>query len=118
VNPLDLDGELEMHSSEVGVSVTVPLAESEGDWIRRYNQLARSEGPDAQVEPQPGRVVLRVTVASDSSREQTFELLDAAVSLIERAKREAENPREAALAVDPHVREWWSTQGATRSVIR
>ena len=118
MNPLDLDGELEVHNSEDGASVIVPLAEPAGDWIDRYNHLARSEGLEAAVEPRPGRVVLRVTVAGGTGQEQTFELLDAAVGLIERARGEARGRREAALVVDRHVREWWSAQGAGRSIIR
>lgn len=92
-------------------SVGIPLAEPEGDWMGRYNLLAQSEGLDAQVEPQPGEVILRVKLSSESSREQTFDLLDAAVGLIERAKAEANGQREASLAVERHVREWWSGQG-------
>jgi hypothetical protein len=115
VNPLDVDGELDVRPTEDGAAVTIPLAQPEGDWIRDYNQLARSEGLEARVEPQPGGVVLRINLPSDISREQTFGLLDAAVALIERAKVEANDQAEAALAVDRHVREWWSGHGSSPS---
>jgi hypothetical protein len=111
VSPLDLQDELEVNASESGATVTVPLAEPEGDWIGRYGLLARSEGLNAHAEPQPRGVVLRVEVSTDTSRDQVFELLDAAVRLIERAKIEANRQREATLAVDRLAREWWSAQG-------
>jgi len=117
VNPVDVQGDLEVHADEHGASVRIPLTEP-GDWLewmRRYSLLARSEGLEAEIAPEPGHAVLTVKLSSDASREQTFELLDTAVGLIERAKAEASGGRETALAVDQHVREWWSAQGDTAS---
>ena len=117
VDPLDVQGDLEVHTDTHGAIVRIPLAEA-GDWFEwmsRYSMLARSEGLNAQVAPEPGHAVLTVQLPSDTSREQTFELLDAAVGLIERAKAEANGQREMALAVDEHVREWWSAQGDAAS---
>jgi hypothetical protein len=112
VNPLDLEGELEVHTSEDGVSATIPLAEPGdwADWMSRYNVLAPSQGLDAQVEPQPGRAVLRIRISGDAGREQTFRLLDRAIALVERAKEETNSRQEAADAADGYVRDWWSTR--------
>jgi hypothetical protein len=117
VNPLDVRGDLEVHIHEHGASVRVPLNEP-GDWLewmKRYSVLARSEGLEAEVAPEPSHAVLTVKLPRDASRERTFELLDAAVALIERAKAEANGHREIALALDQHVRAWWSSQGETAS---
>lgn len=117
MNPLDLQGELEVYTSENRVSVTVPLAEPGDwtDWMKRYNALAPSQGLDAQVEPQPDRAVLRISVSGDAGREQTFQLLDEAIALVERAKEEANGREEAARAAGGYVREWWSDQRARTS---
>lgn len=113
VNPLDPQGELKVHTTENGVSVTLPLTEPGDwfDWMARYNNVvAPSEGLEAQVEPEPGGAILRVNVSGDASREQTFQILDLAVALIERAKGEANGRQEAARAVDGHVKEWWTAK--------
>ena len=113
MNPLDLQGELKVRATEDGVSVTVPLAEPGDwfDWMARYNKVvAPSEGLDAQVEPEPSGAILRVNVSGNTSREQTFRILDRAVALIERAKEEANGREEAARAVDGHVNDWWTAK--------
>jgi hypothetical protein len=117
MNPLDLQGDLEVHTDEHGASVRIPLTEPGDwlDWMNGYSALARSEGLEATVAPEPGHAVLTVKLHSGTGREQTFELLDAAVGLIERAKAEANGRREKALAVDQHVKEWWSIQGDAAS---
>lgn len=117
MNPVDAQGDLEVHTDERGASVRIPLTEP-GDWLewmKRYSLLARSEGLEAEVAPESGHAVLTVKLPSDASREQTFELLDTAVGLIERAKAEANGRREMTLTLDQHVREWWSAQADTAS---
>lgn len=86
----------------------IPLTEPDDwlDWMKLYGPLARSEGLDAQVAVEPGVAVLMVSVSSDKSREETFQVLDAAVDLIDRAKAEASGQRDASLSVVQHVREW------------
>jgi len=111
-DPLDVEGDLEVHTDQHGASVRIPLAEP-GDWLEwmnQYSALARSEGLDATVAPEPGHAVLTVRLPRNTSREHAFEVLDAAVGLIDRAKADANGRQELALAVDQHVQEWWSTQ--------
>lgn len=117
MNPLDVQSDLEVHTDTRETSVRIPLVEP-GDWLEwmhQYATLARSEGLDATVAAEPGHAVLTVRLPSNMSREQAFELLDAAVGLIDRAKADANGRQEMALAVDQHVREWWSTQRETAS---
>lgn len=85
------------------------------EWMKGYSALAKSEGLDATVAPEPGHAVLTVKLPSGTSRERTFELLDAAVRLIDRAKTDANGRQEMMQAADQHVREWWSTQRDTAS---
>jgi hypothetical protein len=113
VNPLDPRGQLEVFADGDGAVVTLPLAEHEGDWISRYGLLARSEGLEARAEPRPGGAVLTIKVPTDTSREETFQLLDEAVGLVEKAKTDAASRRDAAAATDNHVREWWSDRNGS-----
>ena len=117
MDPLDVARELEVHTEGDVTTVRIPLIEPGdwADWVRAYNPLARSEGLRAQVAPEPDGCILTVEVASDTSREETFHVLDAAVALIERAKAEAKGKREASVSVAQDVSDWWSTQGHSRA---
>lgn len=117
MNPLDVQGDLEVHTDQHGASVRIPLTEPGDwlDWMKQYALLARSEGLKATVAPEPGHAVLTIQLASDTSRDQTFQLLDKAIALIERAKEETNGQHDAARAVDGYVKEWWSAHSTPAS---
>jgi hypothetical protein len=117
VNPLDVQGDLEIRTGRHGASVRIPLAEP-GDWLEWMNQyaaLAKSQGLEATVAPEPGNAVLTVKLPGNTSREQAFELLDTAVGLIDKAKADTNDHEEIAVALDQTIREWWSTQRSSAS---
>ena len=108
---LNIEGELQVVDTHEGsASVTIPLTESSGMWSHHFVALARSEGIRAEVQEEPGGSVLQVTVPAGATREETFQLLDAAVALIPRAKAEERKDEEASLSAEEHIREWWSAQ--------
>jgi hypothetical protein len=106
---VDLKRELEVvDTHHGGAAVTIPLAEPSGMWSERFAALARSEGIDAEVREEPGGGVLQVRVPAGTTRDETFRLLDAAVTLVQQAKAEERKSQEASVSAEKYIREWWS----------
>jgi hypothetical protein len=93
-------GQMEIHHPPEGdrVFVTLPLADWSKTWIREFRALARTNDVPVDVGEHPGGASLLVTVPVAASREETAELLDRALRLIDEAQALA-NTRDSASAV-------------------
>lgn len=104
---LDPSGKLEVRS-RLGDNVVaeIPLANRPGDWIREYMPLARGENIQAEVREVPGGRVLSVQVPVGMTREQTAELLEQALGLVEMAQARLNEKRSSSATVEQYIRDW------------
>ncbi len=105
-------GQMEIHHPPEGdrVFVTLPLADWSKTWIREFRALARTNDVPVDVGEHPGGASLLVTVPVAASREETAELLDRALRLIDEAQALA-NTRDSASAVtEQYIRDWWENR--------
>ena len=115
---LDLTGQMDIHrlsGDHDYVLVRLPLgvpAETfrHEPMMREFMSLARTKDLPAEVRNFPEGTFLTVTVPVAASREETAELLDGALRLIDEALTLA-NTRDSASAVtEQYIRDWWDSR--------
>jgi hypothetical protein len=107
---LDPTGQMEIHrlSGDLDhVVVRLPLAVRSEAWMREFMPLARTKGLPAEVRELPEGTFLTVTVPAAASREETAELLDGALRLIDEAEALANTRHSASAATEQYIRDWW-----------
>jgi predicted metal-dependent hydrolase len=108
---LDPSGKLEVRSRPGDhVVAEIPLVDRAGDWIHEYMPLARAKNIQAEVREVPGGRVLSVQVPVGVTREQTAELLERALGLIETAQARRDEKRSSSATVEQYIRDWWDHQ--------
>jgi hypothetical protein len=106
---LDPTGEITIDRPSVGdhVFVRLPLAVSSEPWIDEFKPLTRTKDFWADVSELPEGTFLTVTVPAAASREETAELLDGALHLIEEAQALADARRSASAPTEQYIQDWW-----------
>ncbi|HTP23824.1 MAG TPA: hypothetical protein VMJ65_29755 [Solirubrobacteraceae bacterium] len=109
---LDLSRQMEIDRPPVGdhVFVRLPLAIRSESWIHEFKPLARTKDFWADVQELPQGAFLTVKVPAAASREETAELLDGALRLIDEAQALATNRRAASAATEQYIRDWWESR--------
>jgi hypothetical protein len=103
---LDPTRQLEFHPVSVDqVVVRLPLSIGSGDWAPEFLALARAK--DLPAKPEGTSLTVRVPAAA--SREETAELLDGALRLIDEAQALANTRRSASAATEQYIRDWWES---------
>lgn len=108
---LDPSGKLEVNSGAGDrVVARIPLAVVLGDWVREYAPLARAEDLQAEVLALPGGACLSVQVPAGATREETADLLEKSLRLIETAQARHDEKRSASATAEQYIRDWWDQQ--------
>jgi hypothetical protein len=109
---VDPTGQMEIHHPPEGdrVFVTLPLADWSKTWIREFRALARTNDVPVDVGERPDGASLLVTVPVAASREETAELLDRALGLIDEAQALADTRDSASVATEQYIRDWWENR--------
>jgi hypothetical protein len=109
---VDSTGQMEINHPPEGdrVFVTLPLADWSKTWIREFRALARTNDVPADVGERRGGARLLVTVPVAASREETAELLDRALRLIDEAQALASTRDSASAATEQYIRDWWENR--------
>jgi hypothetical protein len=111
---IDIDpaANIDLHSTGKHVTARIPLAgQVTGEWLERYQRLARAAAVPAQAGSGPGRAWIAVTVPVGSSHAETAQVLDAARALIAEADADAlRSPADA--QAEAGIRDWWARQGS------
>jgi len=109
---LDPTGQMEIDRPPVGdhIFVRLPLAVRSETWIHEFKPLARAKDFWADVRELPEATFLTVKVPADASREETAELLDGALRLIDEAQALANTRRSASAPTEQYIREWWESR--------
>jgi hypothetical protein len=106
----DTSAEIDIVWREHEVAVSLPLAgEVPAAWSRRYDELARRQGLEAQAQDHPGRTWIVVTVPSATEPSEMVTALEAARDLIAKADTVAEEPPDAEETAAA-IRQWWARQ--------
>jgi hypothetical protein len=102
---LDPTGQIKIDRPPVGdhVFVELPLAVRSETWIHEFKPLARTKDFWADVRDLPEGTFLTVLVPAAASREETAELLDQALRLIDEAQALANARRSALAPTEPQV---------------
>ncbi len=95
-----------------GMVARIPLSEPPGPWIKEFLPLARAREIPAEAREEPGKVLLVVTVPPAASKEETFQRLDAALDLVDKAKVAAIDGTRVSGTAEQHIQGWWSRQRA------
>src|SRR5215467_11250844 len=104
---IDPKSDIELHAVDEQVIVQVPLAGPvTGEWLRRYQRLARATGVPVQAQARPDRTWLVVSVPADGNQREVAATMDAARALI--AEADAGERRPAAAQAESIVRDWWA----------
>jgi hypothetical protein len=107
---IDTSAQIDIVWHEHNVAVSLPLA---GDvpaaWSRRYDELARRQGLEAQAQDHPGRTWIVVTMPAATEPAEMVTALDSARDLIAKADTVAEKPPDAEQAAAV-IRRWWAEQ--------
>src|SRR5262249_28698026 len=104
---IDPKSDIELHTVDEQVIVRVPLAGPvTGEWLRRYQRLARATGVPVQAQARPDRTWLVVSVPADGNQREVAATMDAARALI--AEADAGERRPAAAQAESIVRDWWA----------
>ena len=107
---MDTSADIDIVWSEHEVAVSIPLAgEVPAAWVRRYDDLARQQGLEAQVQEHPARAWIVVTMPAATEPSDIVTALDSARDLIAMADIVAEEPPDAE-ATAAVLREWWAGQ--------
>jgi len=104
---IDPESDIELHTINEHVVVRVPLAGPvTGEWLRRYQRLARATGVPVQAQAHPDRTWLVVSVPADGNQRDVAATMDAARALI--AEADAGERAPAAAQAESIVRDWWT----------
>ena len=107
---IDTSAEIDIVWREHEVAVSLPLAgEVPSAWPRRYDELARRQGLEAQAQDHPGRTWIVVTLPVATEPSEMVTVLDSARDLIAKADTVAEEPPDAEQAAAV-IRRWWARQ--------
>jgi len=115
---IDPKSDIELRTVNEHVIVRVPLAGPvTGEWLRRYQRLARATGVPVEAEAHPERAWIVVSVPTDSNQREVAATMDAARALISEADAGERAP--AAAQAESIVRDWWARkrEGAPRRSI-
>lgn len=110
---LDTTGEMDIHrlSGDADhVIVRLPLAGRSEPLMREFKQLAHANNLSADVRALPEGTFLTVRVPAAASREQTTELLDAALRLLDEAQASANARDSVSAATEQYIRDWWESR--------
>jgi hypothetical protein len=108
---LDWTGQLETRPVSSGeIAVRLPLSVSAGRWKPEFTALAQSKNVQAQVDETPQGNFLTVMVPVAASREETAQLLDGALRLIDEAQAQADTRHSAVAATEQYVQDWWESR--------
>ena len=112
---LDPTGQMKIDRPPVGdrIFVHLPLSVHSEPWIHEFKPLARTKDFWADVRDLPEGTFLTVCVPAAASREETAELLDRALRLIDEAQALADARRSASAPTEQYIRDWWESR--TRS---
>ena len=104
---IDPKSDIELHTVDEQVIVRVPLAGPvTGEWLRRYQRLARATGVPVQAQARPDRTWLVVSVPAEGNQREVAATMDAARALIAEADAGERGP--AAAQAESIVRDWWA----------
>jgi len=107
---IDTGADIDIVWSEHEVAVSIPLAgEVQAAWARRYDDLARRQGLEAQAQEHPARAWIVVTMPAATEPSDIVTALDSARDLIATADTVAEEPPDAEQTAAA-LREWWAGQ--------
>lgn len=109
---LDPTGQIEIDRPSVGdkVFVRLPLAVTSEPWLHDFQTLRRAKDLFADVRELPEGTFVTVTVPADASREETAELLDGVLRLIDEAVALAEARQAASAPTEQYIRDWWESR--------
>jgi uncharacterized membrane protein len=104
---IDPKSDIELHTVNEHVIARVPLAGPvTGEWLRRYQRLARATGVPVQAEAHPDRAWIVVSVQADSNQREVAATMDAARALL--AEADAGERAPAAAQTESIVHDWWA----------
>jgi uncharacterized membrane protein len=104
---IDTQADIELHSSDGHVTVSVPLTGAvTGEWLRCYQQLALATKLPAAVQARQDRAWMVVSVPATSDQGEVAAAMDAARALIAEADAAERSPASA--KVEASVRDWWA----------
>ena len=107
---IDTRADIDLVWREHEVAVSLPLAgELPAAWSRRYDELARRQGLEAQAQDHPGRTWIVVTLPAAAEPSEMVTALDSARDLIAKADTVAEEPADAEHTAAV-IRQWWARQ--------
>jgi len=110
---LDPTGQMDIHrlsGDPDRVIVRLPLAIRSEAWMREFKPLARSQDLPVEVREFPDGTFLMVDVPAAASREETAELLDGALRLVDEARALANTRQSASDATEQYIRDWWESR--------
>jgi hypothetical protein len=109
---LDPARQIEIDQPSVGdqLFVRLPLAGHSEAWIHEFRPLARASEFWADVQEIPEGTVVTVTVPAAATREETAEVLDGVLRLIDEAQALAEARRSASAPTEQYIRDWWESR--------
>jgi hypothetical protein len=109
VSIVDSSGDLQIvPTSHDHVVVRIPLAERSGPWTSQYLSVARAESVPAEAQEVPGGLVLVVRVPVGMTRQETADLLDTALGLIDKAKAGQKAHSMSVALTEEYIQEWWT----------
>ena len=104
---IDPKSDIELHTVDEHVIVRVPLAGPvTGEWLRRYQRLARATGVPVQAQAHPDRAWIIVSVPAEGNQRDVAATMDAARALI--AEADAGERAPATAQAESIVRDWWA----------
>lgn len=104
---LDSTRQPEFHPvSNDHVVVRLPLSVGSGTWAPEFLALAQAKDLPAK----PEGTFLTVKVPVTASREETAQLLDGALRLIDEAQARANTRLSAVAATEQYIQDWWESR--------
>jgi hypothetical protein len=104
---IDPQADIELHSTDGRVTVSVPLAGAvTAEWLRCYQQLALATKMPVHVQARHDRAWMVVSVPATSDQGEVAAAMDAARALIAEADAAERSPVTA--KVEASVRDWWA----------
>jgi hypothetical protein len=109
---IDPQADIELHSTDGHVTVSVPLAGAvTGEWLRCYQQLALATKMPVDVQARHDRAWMVVSVPATSDQGEVAAAMDAARALIAEADAAERSPVTA--KAEASVRDWWAGRRGT-----